>query len=273
MKKFLFATDFSETSTNSFEYVKALVKDKDIVVDIINVFDVPIAYSNQTPSRAVKGYITELRDASKMRMTELITQLPYENRGDIHPIYGIYASTEIAECAIESNANLIIMSLRKDYGILKRLMGNTTARTIQRSTIPVLAIPASAKYKEIENILFPTAIASKKNLSDRDKNALMWLSLFSGFLENPSIELIHILADADYNAVDITIPNKNIAFLKLTYSHAASVEEGICEYMGRKDPDLLAFYKPQRGYWERLYRPSKSRNLLYDSKVPLLIFG
>lgn len=273
MKKFLFATDFSDTSYNSFDYIKELIKEKEIVIDIINVFDVPIAYSNQTPSRAIQGYLQELKEAAIKKMTELMVQLPFEKRGNIHAIYGIYPSTEIAECAVQTKANMIIMSLRKDYGLLKRFVGNTTARTIQRSTVPVFAIPAKATYKKIDNILFPSAIANKKDLSERDREALLWLSLLSGFLDNPDIEMIHIIDDADYKAVDITIPNKNIAYLKLTYSHAASVEEGICDYMDKKHPQLLAFYKPHRSFWERLYRPSKSRHLLYDSKIPLLIFG
>ena len=53
MKKFLFATDFSEASENSFQYISELVKGRHIKIDIINVFDIPIAYSTQTPARAI----------------------------------------------------------------------------------------------------------------------------------------------------------------------------------------------------------------------------
>ena len=273
MKKFLFATDFSDASENSFQFLRELTKDRDITIDIVNVFDIPIAYSNQTPARAVQGYIQELKKASRRRMNELMEKLPLANRGEIHPIYGIYASSEIDECAEDIQADLVIMSLRKDYGLLKKFIGSTTARTISKTKVPVLAIPAKANYKEIENILFPTAIANKKNLSDRDNRAILWLSMFSGFLNNPNIELIHIIDDSNHEAVDVTIPNKNIDKLKLTYSHSESVEEGICNYMAKKKPQLLAFYKPHRSFWERVYRPSKSRHLLYDSKIPLLVFG
>ena len=200
-------------------------------------------------------------------------KLPLSNRGDIHPMYGMYPSSEIDECAEDIKANMIIMSLRKDYGLLKRFMGSTTSRTIAKSNIPVLAIPAKAKYQEVKDILFPTAIANKKNLSERDKQAILWLTLFSGFLNDPQIELIHIIDDADYNSVDVTIPNKYVDNLKLTYSHSSTVDLGICQYMAKKKPQLLAFYKPHRSFWESLYRPSKSRHLLYDSMIPLLIFG
>ena len=81
MKKFLFASDFSTASDNSFQYIKQLIEDRNIILDIVNVFDIPIAYSTQTPSKAVQGYIQELKDASKKRMNELMSQIPSSNRG------------------------------------------------------------------------------------------------------------------------------------------------------------------------------------------------
>jgi nucleotide-binding universal stress UspA family protein len=273
MKKFLFATDFSEASNNSFQYIESLIRGKDITLDIINVFDIPIAYSTQTPTRAVQGYIHERRKASKKRINERMEKLPLSNKGEIHSIYGIFASSEIVECAVLIQASMIIMSLRKDYGILNKFIGNTTARTIDKSKIPVLSIPAKATYKLIKDILFPTAIINNNDLSTRDKDGILWLSIFSGFLSHPNIELIHIMDDSENNEASAEIVNKHIDQLKITYSYASSVEEGICQYMAKNKPQLLAFYKPHRNFWERVYRPSKSRPLLYESKIPLLIFG
>jgi hypothetical protein len=109
--------------------------------------------------------------------------------------------------------------------------------------------------------------------SEEDLKAVKWLSQLSGFLDIPNIELIHIVDDEDPDAVNVAICNFNFDHLKLTYSHAMTVEEGLFEYMKKRKPDLLAFYKPHRTFWERVYRPSKPRHLLYDSNIPLLIFG
>ena len=273
MKRFLLATDFSKASENAFIYAAALIKGKNIKLDLLSVYDLPPAYSSQTPPRAVSGYIEELKISYTRRLTELFERLPSENRGDIHPIYGTYPSSEIEETAVATNTDMIIMALRKDYGILRRMIGSTTSRTIEKSSIPVMAIPAKANPAVIQNILFPTAIANKKSLSSEDMKAIQWLSLFSGFLDMPNIELVHILDDEKTDAVDVTIDNKHFDNLKLTYSHAMTVGEGIQGYMTKKRPDLIAFYKKHRTFWERLYKPSKTRQLLYNSSIPILVFG
>lgn len=273
MKKFLFATDFSVASSNSFQYIRELIQDKAIIIDMINVFEIPIGYTTQATSTALSGYVQELRESSRKKMDALMAELPLAQRGNVHPVQGIYPSSEIDECAEEIKADLIIMSLRKDYGIMKRFMGSTTSRTIAKSIIPVLAIPARAKYKEIKDVLFPSAIEDIQDLSDRERSGILWLNKFSGFLDHPNIELIHIIEDSDYDTRDVTIPNKYTERLKLTHSHASSVEVGVYQYMIRKHPHLLAFYKPHRSLWEGLYRFSKTRHILYDSMTPLLIFG
>ena len=273
MKHFLFAADFSKANANAFQYAKQLIHGHDIKLDIINVYDAPLAYASETGIRALHGLIAELEASALKRMNNLMEQLPEQNRGKAHPIYGIYPSVEIHECAEEIDADMIIMSLREDYGIMKRLFGSTTARTIHKSSRPVMAIPAHASYKSITNILFPTIMSVNKDLSIREEEAINWLSVLSGFLKLPEIELLHIIDDEKRDDIDITIMGQPFKDLRLTFSHAYTIEEGILEYMQRKKPDILAFYKPHRNFWERLYMPSKTRNLLYDSNIPLIVFG
>ena len=273
MKRFLFAADFSKANANAFKYASDMVAGNDIVLDMVHVYDVPFAYTTETPARALKGYLSELRQSAIDRMENMMADLNPANKGKAYPIHGIYPSVEIHECAEELKPDLIIMSLREDYGLLKRLIGSVTARTIHKTRVPVLAIPAHAKHKKVENVLFPTILNMGEELGERENSALKWLTRFSGFLDNPEVELLHIIDDEKKDGIDITMIGAPYNDLKLTYSHAYTVEEGILEYMEKKNPDLLAFYKPHRSFWERLYRPSRTRNLLYDSNIPLIIFG
>ncbi len=273
MIRFLFAADFSKANVNALKYAKDLMTGHDIVLDMVHVYDVPFAYTTETPARALKGYLSELKAAAIKRMEDMMNTIDEKRRGTLYPINGIYPAVEIHECAESIDADLIIMSLREDYGLLKRLMGTTTARTIHKTKVPVLAIPAHAQYKRVEDVLFPTILNMGGELSEREDSALKWLTGFSGFLNDPNIELLHIIDDEKKNKMDITMIGAPYNDMKLTCSHAYTVEEGILEYMQRKKPDLLAFYKPHRTFWERLYRPGRTRNLLYDSNIPLIIFG
>ena len=272
IKHILLSTDFSEASQNALSYVKEMISGTDAKVDLIHVYDLPLFYSTQTPSRAIQGYLEELSTAAKRRLQEAMDTLPEVHHGVCHAVYGMYPSSEIEELADRLDVDLIVMALRQDYGIMRRLIGNTTARTIHKSDKPVMAIPATATFKPINNILFPTALANKDSLSPKEEAALSWLNVFLSTMKAAEIELLHIEEDTQSDAIDVSVVSAKFKGLRMTYSHAWTAEEGIYEYMSKKLPDLIAFYKPHRTFWERLYRPPSTRHLLYDSKAPLIIF-
>lgn len=162
------------------------------------------------------------------------------------------------------------MALRQKYSIIDKLIGSITAHTVQKSSVPVLAIPNGADYKHISNILFPTAIHSSQQLSEDENNALDWLFKFYEFTKKPKIHMIHIKSmDPD---IFITYKNNPFPSMDFIRTKANSVDEGIINYLENHNIELLAFYKPNRSLWERLYHSSVSRKLLYKSRIPLLIF-
>ena len=191
-------------------------------------------------------------------------------QGELFCIQGAYPSSEIAEIADKYEYDLIVMALRQKYSMVDRMIGTTTAHTIQKAKTPVLAIPNGARFSEVKNILFPTAIHASRELSDKEIDGINWLFQFYTFTGKPKIHMIHI----KQSDPDLFITYKNNPFPPLDFirTKAISVEEGIINYLESHKVDLLAFYKPNRSYWERLYHSSTSRKLLFKSRIPLLIF-
>lgn len=271
MKSLLFATDFSDSSRNAFDFVKAMILKYPMRVNAIHVFDIPIPTETALAANAVVGMIKEREKAVKRFLNELLAELPEENRGDILAVHGTYPSTEIAEKANEIDAMLIVMSLRQRYSFFERLIGTTTAHTIQKADTPVLAIPNGLEFTDFDEILFPTEMKLGDEMKEKELKALKWLQDFVGIVERPDIHMIHI--SSDRSLATTTIQDKPLPGMEFTVTGADSIEEGILEFVENKSMDLLAVYKPNRSFWERLYHSSVTRKFLGQNKIPLLVFS
>ncbi len=270
MQKILFATNFSDYCTNAFEYVKACFAEQAVSIDLIHVYNIPVQSLTYLPADVASQILDNKKEEVEALLQQLMEQLPTEKRGDIHAVYGIYPSSDIADEANTIDADLVVMALRQKYTYMGRIIGSVTAHTIHKSKAPVLAIPTGAKFRQMKHILFPTAMKYGDEMIEEEEKALDWLFDFSAKYKDMTIEMLHITPDY---GLDIFHKNKPLPDITFRTSHARTVEEGIVQTMLNNDFDLLAFYKPHRSYWERLYHSSVSRKLLLQSYLPLLIFS
>jgi nucleotide-binding universal stress UspA family protein len=273
MKRILLATDFSDACDNALQYALDLTKKSEIKVDLINVYDIPVVVTSSMPSRAIDGIMFEKAKVVESHLLELQQKIPLANRGYFKAIYGPYAATEITEFAKKEGHDMIVMGMKQKYGLLDRMMGTVTAHTIQLATVPVLAIPSQSKFTEYKHILFPTANPSGKEIPEAEEKAIKWLIEYGKLFGSPSIHMLHIKKTEEEKETDeVTYPSKVLDKLDFTVSHAENIEEGIINFYEKEHAELLAFYKPYRYFWERLYHSSLIRKILFRTRVPLLIF-
>lgn len=270
MRKVLFATDFSDSAEGALSFLAEMIEGREIEVDLIHVFDIPIPIASAVTHKAMIDMIKERRHAVKKQLRDVLEQFPKEQRGNVHAIHGAYPSTEISELAEEEGVDFIIMAMRQKYSLFDKIIGSSTAHTIQKSDIPVLAIPNGAKYSDFKSILFPTNMNIDDRLEGQEKKALEWLYNFWELFDNPEVNMIHVTEDE--SVLESRVHNKPFAEMEFIVTSAESVEKGILNYLEDHNIDLIAVYKPNRGFWERLYHSSVTRKLLIKSRIPLLVF-
>ena len=270
MKKILFATNFSDSCTNALRYIVEMFKDKEVIIDLIHVFQIAPTTLSVIPADTINGLIENRKQLSIEKLTDLAKSIPGKNRGELIANYGVYPSSEIAEQAEERNADLVVMGLREKYSLLDRMIGTTTAFTIKESRVPVLAIPDGSEYSKIHDILFPTAIEFTSDLGQDEMEAIKWLNKFIKSIDDCKVHIVHIIQDP--NQIDIQYKNLPLPQFDFTVANADSIEEGLFQNLEKSNSNMIAFYKPHRSFWERLFHSSVSRKLLYKSRTPLLIF-
>lgn len=157
-------------------------------------------------------------------------------------------------------------------GVLRKLMGTHTAYLVNHSSVPVLAIPSKYKASPLQSILY---VSDFENLN----NELKKLSIFTNTLK-ANIKVLH------YARMGVDHPEtkkKAALFTQAKYEHIqpiilatnleSSLIERLTKFIKKEKPGLIVlFTKQKKGFFERLFLPSKSAELTYSTKVPTLIF-
>lgn len=157
-------------------------------------------------------------------------------------------------------------------GVLRKLMGTHTAYLVNHSSVPVLAIPSKYKASPLQSILY---VSDFENLN----NELKKLSIFTNTLK-ANIKVLH------YARMGVDHPEtkkKAALFAQAKYEHIqpiilatnleSSLIERLTKFIKKEKPGLIVlFTKQKKGFFERLFLPSKSAELTYSTKVPTLIF-
>lgn len=157
----LVPTDFTETARGSYDFAIALTKKYGGKVDLLHV--VPMfKYLNESVSRLGlpldmdKDIYPHLITESESRLEqELKDYFPEEVRGKTFVRVDRKASDCIVEEAKNREIDLILMGATGARG-RDILWGSTTEKVVRKSSVPVLAIPSSAKPTDIDRILVPT---------------------------------------------------------------------------------------------------------------------
>ena len=267
MKKILFASDFSESCQNALDYVKGLINKSEITIDFMHVYDVSVKTLSALNPVLAEAVITERKQDIKDKLQDQLDQLPEKNRGEIHAIYGLYPSTEIADLANTLKSDLIIMALRQKYSLVDRLIGTVTAHTFAKSNIPVLAIPNGAAFTGIKNILLPISYDAD-TLSVEDSQGMQLLTSIAELTIPTQIHLLQIKQMLN-DDIKIALPFDNT---KLNLLYNDDIDEGIRMSMTTMDIGLLAIHHKNRPFWERLYHSNLTRKLLFKARTPLVIF-
>lgn len=269
MNKILIALDFSDSCNNAIAYVKNLIQGTSIKVDMVHVYSIPVtsltSISADAASEIIEGNKTHINNLLDNHMSTL----PQHNQGNTYPVYGVYASSDIVDKANEVGADLIVMALRQKYSLIDRFIGTVTAHTISKSAIPVLAIPNGCTYNSTCKILFPTELPYANTLSDKMADQLDRLFGYCNLYTNPEVYMVHI---NEGEGVDVVYNHKPIVDLNFIVSNALNVDEGIKKILEKHNVDLIAIQKKSRKFWERLYHSSVTRKLLFQTRLPILIF-
>lgn len=265
MIKILVPTDFSANAENAVNFAIAIANNKGGYIQLYHTYHVP---STTGSFLSVERFIT--KDA-KEAMSKLVKKVESKIEPGVIVDYSIVNDTVVtAICnkAKKDNYDLIVMGTQGESGLKGKIFGSNTAAILNKTQVPLLAIPANADSQKMENIVLAVddnVISSKevvgilnyiKNSGDSK------LSVFHLEKEAEKEKGIHssVKQFVDYDTLETT-----------KFENGQNVNEAIDEYTERSKTNLLCMIKRERSLWSVLLNPSATRSEVGHSSIPLLV--
>jgi len=185
---------------------------------------------------------------------------------------GAFPEDAIEEAIAGHEIDLVVMGNRGDSS-LEKLLGSTTFHLMTRTTCPILTIPENAIFSKVDSILFATDYQKV----DRPKTFQGLISLADSF--HARIDVLHVSTSDDKLGNNKLIVgdslDRALHSVRHTYHHqqGEDVLEGLRAYLERhSEVGILAMMPRDHTIWERLTKGSVSRQIVFETDRPVLVF-
>jgi nucleotide-binding universal stress UspA family protein len=267
--KVLIPTDFSKLSKVAVLYGAKMASKLGAKVILLNV-----VHMSSSPNAMAAMKLTAIEDTMIQDaiddLSALVKEIKSKVKGKLDVqtavIKGYPVEDAVVNYAMQSKVDLIIMGTKGATGVAKKLIGSNAAAVINRSKIPVITVPESARFSPLKRIVYSTDL---DNLAKEIKLIKPFAKAF-----NATIHLLHVQSTSSPKAIDgkAILRKLKSTYPKLTF-HVTLDDKtvaGIDEYIADKKADLLVMFTHDLTFFESLFGKSVTRKMAFHSQVPLL---
>lgn len=175
------------------------------------------------------------------------------------------------------NADLLVMGTCGASGFKEFFVGSNTTSIMEDAPCPVLSVPEKFIIRDIKTIALATELMDTAN---ELKKVVPFAKLFGA-----AIEVFHTfpnfpekikVSELDYGKLESELIQKS----KYDYTEIIMVETpttndvvgGIEYFIKRKKPQILVMFSTKRNWFDKITEKSKTKKLMFHSKVPVLSF-
>jgi len=274
--KLLVTTDFSTNSKGAIRFAQTLAKQsKDIEVVFYHgvQFMRPTLWSDDF----YMNYEKVEKERLLIQLKSFVNKVIGKERKKSSNIKFVIDSVislekDIIKYAEKNKADYICIATQ-GAGILRKIMGTHTSHIVNNSKIPVLVIPSHYRSKPLKKT---TYLSDFENL----KEELNTITTLTNTIKS-SLDVLHytsIVFDNNKFQKNLALfKTDNFKSIKLNIvksDYELSLVERVSRYVAKSKPELLImFTNKKKSFFETIFLPSKSAELTYTTKVPVLIFS
>jgi len=278
ISKILVPTDFSQNANNAFRYAIWMADKCNAEITLYHVVSTEIVTADM-PMVSAELTQQKVENAKELLKTTIDTTLLQSNIGSkLKNIPLIKSCVEIGSAASQiavkgesMDADLIIIGTREEHDNIDILFGSITTATIERAKTSVLVVPEDFEKHKISNLAYATEI--------NDSNPFhIWETIQLLSIFDPSIKVINVKEKSSEGGLSLSdfeeyfSGNKvsaRISFHELLKED--SIADVIEDYIEDNRMDLLVMHKPHRGFFQRLFHKSITKELSREIDIPLLV--
>lgn len=265
MLKIAVPTDFSDNALNALDFAIELVNHTGGIIQLYHVYSVPsstgsfISIEQLITEVAEKEMATLLRNARPKLKENVVIDYTLA-RGSVVPT--------ICSNAESRNYDLIIMGTMGESGLKSKIFGSNASGIMNRTKLPVLAIPSEATFKPLDKI-----VVAIDDQPISDKSVMELLNTIQNTFK-ASLNLFHLEIDpAEDKGIHASVVEAFDQAHAETFKSNGneSIQEKIDDYAEASNADLLCMIRRKRGLWHEFLNPSITKKEVKQSSLPLLI--
>ena len=284
----LIPIDFSDYSTKACEFGFGLAATLNTEVILLHAYFTPsfgaipvgdvMSYDMRQEEETIKFVIDKVNKDMEKLTTEIKEKIKNGSLPDVkfkHVLREGIPEEEIIRYSKKHNPTIIIMGTRGKNQKDIDLIGSVTAEIIERSRIPVLAIPedtAMVNFNYVQNIAYAT------NFDDKDLIAFEKLMQ----LMKPFYFKVHFIHSEQKESAWTEVKLKGIKEYFLKFYPEQEIEYHILhgndiltvfdEFIRKNKIDVFSLTTHKRNIFTRLFNPSIARKMVFHSNTPMLVF-
>ncbi len=268
ISRLLVPVDLSPASESALRYAEGIADHLGLdKIRIIHVFT-PQTASSEAITVSPVGELMEEREQALLRFVSDLPATPGVRRVP-ELLLGFAADKIISESA---DHDLVVLGSNGETDLLEEVFGSVASAVAQRSQCPVLMVPRQAVFTDYRHILYAS------NSLSLSRRAVLQLMDFNE-LFHARVHFVHVNDDDSEHKTEreklfaplFNNPNPEFAF-EIVEVTADSVQEGLVSYLDKNPVQLAVMVTKHRGFWERLFHHSETKQMLLNPVTPLLVF-
>lgn len=276
LQKILVPVDFSECSNSAIRHAVAVAIRTGATIILVNTVNLPMVapeagvismgdLENEAAAKLSKmaAEITHWLDRERLRVVEIKFQ-----------VRSGFVSDEILNLAEKDDADLIVMGTRGAGNVVGTLLGSNASTVMQKAHCPVLIVPEDAEFAGYGEIVFAT------DMMEIDVETITRLVDFATHF-SANLQIVHVLHKQDYLSPEqasafkerfAEVANYDKLGFHIVSADGRTVVEAIEDYVEENSIDVLAIQNQERGFLDKIFKPSVSKKLAVHAKIPLIAF-
>lgn len=271
MKTIIVPTDFSPVATNAMNYAADMAQAINASITLLHVYQVPVS---MTEVPVVMVSVDELKKGSEDKLNELKSGLEHISSGRLK----VYTESrmgntvdELEDLCQHLQPFAVVMGTKGSTGVERILFGSTTLTAIKHLKWPVIVVPPGKEYgKGIKKVGFACDFQQVVESTPTD---------YIKSVVNEMHAELHVL-NVDYEGkhFEPDTPEQSLLLHTLLedmnpnyhFINHEDIEDGINDFAEKNNLDLLITIPKKHKLLEGIFKPSSTKQLLVQSKVPVM---
>ena len=265
-----FPTDFSKNAQRALPFAAEIASRTGSKLILFHASQAAMDFTpgfEQAKEKAIKEaeqefekLINDLKEDDKYSDLDIATVLQSG-----HPTVGLL------DQANKQEASLIVMGTKGATGDRNIIFGSVTSGIINKSEIPVLAVPEGSTLDDFSRVIFTT------DYHEKDMLALKQTVDFAKLFES-DINVMHVaekrnlLSDIKFRGFrELAKDQLDYENIEFTIKYDYDFFPVMADYLIDNPNSILVMVRNKKTFWEKLVERDHSKEMAFYSKVPLLV--